>query len=224
MAAAAALLAVACLLGAPGAASASHRQVTLFADAGRLLTDPAGSLAQFRALGASTVRVVLQWQQVAPDPTATTIPAGFDGSDPDDYPAANWAPFDAIVQDAHQDGMAVDFTLAGGAPRWAQGAHIPPQGIADLSFAWKPNARLYGAFVHAVGVRYDGAFVPAGRVGAAARRPLLGPVERAQLRPGPGAAGDRRLHRVRRADDVPRPGRRGLDARCTRPATAATRS
>jgi hypothetical protein len=157
-----ALLTAACLLAAPGAASAAHRQVTLFADAGRLLSDPADSLLQFRALGATTVRVVLQWQQVAPDPTATTIPSGYNGSDPDDYPAAGWAPFDTIVQDAQRDGMGVDFTLSGGAPRWAQGAHIPPQGIADLSFAWKPNARLYGAFVHAVGVRYDGRFVPAG--------------------------------------------------------------
>jgi hypothetical protein len=156
---AAALLAAVCLLGAPGHASASHRQVALFADAARLVNDPTGALTSFRALGATTVRLVVQWDLVAPNATATTPPSGFDGSDPNDYPAANWAPYDAIVRDAHQVGMGVDFTLAGGAPRWAQGANIPPQGIADLSFAWKPNARLYGDFVHAVGERYDGRFV-----------------------------------------------------------------
>ena len=48
-------------------------------------------------------------------------PAGFDGGDPADYPAANWAPYDEVVKLAAADGMGVDFTLSGGAPRWAEG-------------------------------------------------------------------------------------------------------
>ncbi|MGI8714910.1 MAG: hypothetical protein ACR2NR_17375 [Solirubrobacteraceae bacterium] len=157
------LLAALCLVGAPGAASASSHQAQIIEADPPLLSDPVGTLAQFRALGANTVRVIVHWDYVAPDPTARTVPAGFNGgSDPYDYPAANWAPYDVIVNDARRDGITVDFTVAGGAPRWAQGANIPPQGIADQNFAWKPSARLYGGFVHAVGERYDGTFVPAG--------------------------------------------------------------
>ena len=114
------------------------------------------------------------------------------------------------MRDARTDGIRVDFTVAGGAPLWAQGASIPPQGLTDVNFAWKPNAGLYGQFVHAVGERYDGSYTPAGRVRALAGGALLGDVERAQLRPGPRPPGDRRLDGVGRPDDVPRAGRHRL--------------
>jgi hypothetical protein len=150
------LLATTAVLALAHAAGASQRQNQIIQADPPMLTDPVGTLAQFRALGANTVRIIVHWDFVAPD----TRPA--DGADPNSYPAANWAPYDAIVQEAHRDGMTIDFTVAGGAPRWAQGAHIPPQGQVDRSFAWKPDAKLYGDFVHAVGERYDGSFTPDG--------------------------------------------------------------
>ncbi|HEX3830720.1 MAG TPA: hypothetical protein VHW04_02055 [Solirubrobacteraceae bacterium] len=149
-----ALLAAAAVLAMADAAGASQRQIQIIQADPPMLSDPVGTLAQFRALGANTVRIIVHWDFIAPDIKPV------DGADPNSYPAANWAPYDAIVRDAQKAGMRVDFTVAGGAPRWAEGAHIPPQGLADKSFAWKPDAKLYGDFVHAVGERYSGSFTP----------------------------------------------------------------
>ncbi len=151
-----ALLAATTVLAMADAAGASQRQIQIIQADPPMLSDPVGTLAQFRALGANTVRIIVHWDFIA----STVKPAN--GSDPNSYPAANWAPYDALVRDARKDGIRVDFTVAGGAPRWAEGAHVPPQGLADKSFAWKPNATFYGQFVHAVGERYDGSFTPAG--------------------------------------------------------------
>jgi hypothetical protein len=151
---------VALALAAP--AGASRQQLQLMQADPLMLADPVGTLAQFRALGANAVRIIVHWDFVAPDPDAADPPTGFDGSDPTSYPAANWAAYDAIVRDARQAGITVDFTVAGGAPRWAEGAHVPPQGLIDRNFAWKPSATLYGQFVHAIGERYDGSFTPEG--------------------------------------------------------------
>jgi hypothetical protein len=151
-----ALLATLAMLALASAAGASPRQAQIMEAEPAMLADPVGTLAQFRALGANTVRIIVHWAAVAPD----AQPA--DGADPASYPAANWAPYDAMVRDAAQDHMTVDFTVAGGAPLWAQGAGIPPQGLADRNFAWEPDATLYGQFVHAVGERYSGSFLPDG--------------------------------------------------------------
>jgi hypothetical protein len=148
-------------LASAALASASRGQMAIIEDDPAVMTDPAGTLAEFRALGASTVRVIFHWSLISPRPTAQHIPAGFDPSDPNAYPASGWVAYDQIVRDATATGMTVDFTLAGGAPRWAEGSGIPPQG-ADLYYAWKPNAKLYGQFVHAVGERYSGHFTPPG--------------------------------------------------------------
>ncbi len=149
-------LATIAVLALAGTAGASRQQFQIIQADPPMLTDPAGTLAQFRVLGANTVRVILHWNLVAPD----RKPAN--GADPNSYPAAKWAPYDAIVRDARADGIRVDLTVAGGAPRWAQGPGVPPAGRVDRNFAWKPNAGLYGQFLHAVGERYDGSFTPPG--------------------------------------------------------------
>ncbi len=149
------------LLALPGSAAASKRQISIFQDDGRMLTDPAGTLATFRILGVTTVRVTLSWYHVTRDPGSSRRPSHFDGSDPNAYPAAGWAPYDQMVRDAAADGMQIDFTIAGGSPVWADGPGIPPGGNNPY-FAWKPSARLFGQFVHAVGERYDGSFTPTG--------------------------------------------------------------
>ena len=128
-------------------------------DRSPLETDPAAMLSQFRALGATTVRVIVNWYLLSPDPTSKQMPAGLAPSDPNAYAAAAWAPYDKTVRDAQADGMKVDLTLSGGAPRWAEASGIPPQGF-NPNYAWKPNAKLYGEFVHAVGERYSGSFTP----------------------------------------------------------------
>jgi hypothetical protein len=150
-----------CLLAVPTAASASKRQIAMIQDGPALAANVPGTLATFRELGATTVRVVLFWDAVAPDPTASTIPAGFNGSDPNAYPSAGWALYDTIVKDAKADDMTIDFTLTGGAPTWADGSG-EPSAYKNPYWAWKPKAKLYEQFVHAVGERYDGNFTPAG--------------------------------------------------------------
>ncbi|HLH66300.1 MAG TPA: hypothetical protein VKV27_11400 [Solirubrobacteraceae bacterium] len=155
----AALAAVAAL---PAPALASHTQLAIIQD-GSELTNPAAALAQFRALGANTIRVVLWWSQVAPDPNSARRPR-FDATDPGAYPAAGWAPYDALVRQAQQDGMRVYIQLSGGAPRWAEASAPPPTPhTAPGSIAWKPNAAQYGQFVSAVATRYSGSYTPPGQ-------------------------------------------------------------
>ncbi|MGA9859848.1 MAG: hypothetical protein WBQ18_18430, partial [Solirubrobacteraceae bacterium] len=100
---------------------------------------------------------------IAPGPTATKKPS-FNATDPNAYPAANWAPYDAVVEAAHEYGIKVDFTVTGGSPRWADKVAPPKAPGANASyFAWEPNAAAYGQFVQAVGKRYSGTFVPRGQ-------------------------------------------------------------
>jgi hypothetical protein len=151
------------LVAGPTPASASANQLSIIQDSPRLLADPSGTLATVRALGVNMVRVVVVWAQIAPDWEARTPPRAFDAADPAAYPEANWAPYDAIVKQANADGIAVDFTVSGGAPRWAEGPGIPLAALDNLYWAWKPSARDFGQFVRAVGERYSGTYVPRGK-------------------------------------------------------------
>lgn len=155
--------AVASLGGAaalPAAADADHSQTAIMEDAS-IYTNPAGTLQVFRSLGASTTRVVMYWYYLAPRAGSAKKPK-FDATDPNAYSAKAWAPYDAIVRDAAADGIKVDFTVAGGAPLWAQGGGIPAGSAGNGHYAWRPDAADYGQFMQAVGKRYDGHFTPRG--------------------------------------------------------------
>ena len=146
----------------PATALASHSQASIIEDF-NVISDPVGTLTQFRALGANTVRVILPWQAIAPSPYATKKP-NFNATDPSAYPAGNWVPFDTIVNTAQRLGLTVDLTVAGGAPRWAEAQAAPKSNAVNNNYvAWKPNAAEYGQFMQAVGKRYSGSFVPAGQ-------------------------------------------------------------
>jgi hypothetical protein len=146
----------------PATAAAKHSQASIIEDFG-VYTDPVGTLTQFRELGANTVRVILDWNLVAPDITATKKP-NFNATDPNAYPASHWTQFDNIVRIAHNLGLNVDLTVSGGSPRWAQAQATPKsKNFNAAAVAWKPNAAAYGQFVQAVGKRYSGRFVPAGQ-------------------------------------------------------------
>ncbi len=158
-----AIASVSAVAGTPAPASASVTQLSIIQDSSRVLSNPARTLATFRALGVSTVRVIVDWAQIAPSWDALTPPRAFDATDPAAYPAGNWAPYDAIVKLADADGIAVDFTLSGGAPRWAEGPGIPHAAIKNPYWAWRPSARAFGQFARAVGARYSGTYIPAGQ-------------------------------------------------------------
>src|ERR1700753_1845859 len=89
-----------------GRASASTRQLAIIQDRS-FLASPATALPNARALGARTIRVILQWQSVAPHPQPKRKPS-FDGSNPRAYPASAWAPYDALVRTARQEGIRID--------------------------------------------------------------------------------------------------------------------
>ena len=63
---------------------------------------------------------------------------------------------------AGADGIAVDFTLSGGAPRWAEGPGIPLAALHNQYWAWRPPPAEFGEFAHAVAERYSGSYVPPG--------------------------------------------------------------
>ncbi len=153
-------------LALPGTAAASHSQIAMIQDDGQLLANPSGTLAQMQALGAKTVRLEVYWSNIAPRPASTKQPS-FNAADPNAYPAAGWAPYDAVVRAAAAVGMTVDLVVAQGAPRWAEGPGIPSNYVVAHNpsakyFAWKPSAKDYGAFLQAMATRYDGKFTPSG--------------------------------------------------------------
>ncbi len=147
------------LIPASTPALASTKQLAMMQDGTLLLQDPTGALAKFRLLGANAVRIIVLWSSIAPSAKSSRQPH-FNASDPGAYPAANWAPWDAMVQDATADGIKVDLTVSGSAPRWADGPGLP--GPYNPQFAWKPSASDYAAFMHAIGQRYSGTYKPKG--------------------------------------------------------------
>ncbi|MGH3264770.1 MAG: hypothetical protein ACRDNS_22585, partial [Trebonia sp.] len=165
----AASMSLAALAAIPATAAAKHSQIAIIQDGSDLANAPA-AMAEFRALGATTVRVVVPWATIAPNATKTRKP-NFKATDPNAYPAKNWAPYDELDKAAKADGMTVDFVVTGGAPRWAEGRGIPggPHGFNNsqnkgaIFFAWKPSANEYGQFFKAVATRYSGHFKPRGQ-------------------------------------------------------------
>ena len=155
----AAILAVVLIAVPAGRAVASSQQTSIIEDDARLDADPGGTLARARLLGAQVIRVSVHWDSIAPSPLARKMPRNFNATDPAAYPAAHWALWDAIVTDAHQVGIRVDFDLMGGAPRWALGPGRPAR---NLNPNWDPSASAFGAFVRAIATRYSGDYVPPG--------------------------------------------------------------
>ena len=150
------------LLFSHGSAMASPKQLAMFEDDVTLRANPEATLQSFKQLGAGIVRVYIRWSAIAPNPDSTTRDPAFDAADPAAYPAANWATYDAIVSDAKALGLALDFTVSGGAPLWAQSSGIPA-GFDTPVYSWKPSAADYGLFVRALGTRYSGSYVPPGQ-------------------------------------------------------------
>jgi hypothetical protein len=158
-----AALAATVLAAAPAPAVASGGQVSIIDDGPHLLASPSATLNRFRVLGAQMVRVVVFWSQIAPDWSSTRRPRNFDAADPAAYPASHWAPWDAIVRDAAADGIAVDFTVSGGTPRWADGPGMPSIASSNPMRTWLPDAREFGLFMRALGTRYSGTYIPPGQ-------------------------------------------------------------
>jgi hypothetical protein len=124
------------------------------------------TLDRLKRLGVDSLRVTMLWKAIAPAPTSTTAPAGFDATNPGSYPAAAWAPYDRLVALARARGIAVLFNLTAPGPLWAMARGAPGARYADH---WMPSADAFGQFVAAVGRRYSGAYTPPGATAPLAR-------------------------------------------------------
>jgi hypothetical protein len=151
------LLAGALILIPAGRALASGSQLSILEDDPAVMTNPGPTLQRLRLLGVNQVRVPVRWLQIAPAAGSYRRPGHFNASDPAAYPARNWAPWDAVVQSAKANGIAVEFDVVGGAPLWATG-----RGARGHS-NWEPNAGEYGQFVRALATRYSGSYSPTAR-------------------------------------------------------------
>jgi len=135
------------LLVPAAAASASKTQFTTVEAPSELLFSgsPDAALSTISDLGATAVRLQLNWSSVAPDPDAKRAPS-FNQTDPNAYPAGAWARYDAAIDGARARGLKVYLTLTGPAPRWATASK--KDGLT------KPSAEAFSKFASAAGRRY----------------------------------------------------------------------
>ena len=150
------LLALA-LVVAP-AASASSTQESIFEDDYQVLQlgpdEQRRALDDFLALGADTVRSLVLWNQIAPDPGSTRRPKGFDGRNPAHYNPGLWDRYDDLVRGVQARGMGLLFSPSSPIPAWGSDC----SGSATKRRTCKPDPKLFGAFMQALGTRYSGEY------------------------------------------------------------------
>ncbi|HEY4095613.1 MAG TPA: hypothetical protein VGM33_08895, partial [Baekduia sp.] len=104
------------VLAVPTAHAKSTQEVTF--EAPRDLFDPAQREAAFNeidGLGAHALRVVLYWDEVAPEPDSRVKPQ-LDMTDPANY---DWSKYQPVLDEAKARGWTVQVTASGPVPRWA---------------------------------------------------------------------------------------------------------
>jgi hypothetical protein len=145
-------VAAACFALPTAPALAAPDQLSLVEDEVLMLSpDPqtqAQALDEAKALGADVVRANVIWARYAPSPNSRRRPRRFDGKDPAAYPGL--AVVDAFVQGAQARGLQVLLTPTGPIPAWASRCG----GSLSVKRVCKPNPKLFGAFVRALGKRY----------------------------------------------------------------------
>lgn len=148
------VVALATSLAAVPGASGSRGQTTLFDLGGVALDLPPAPrtvlLDELQDFGVDTVRVMVTWRQIAPEPGSPGKPA-FDQTNPAAYPAENWIRLDDMIQQANARGMDVLLTPTSPTPRW---------GSTSNSEVANPIAFDFGQFVQALGTRYSGSYTP----------------------------------------------------------------
>src|SRR3954454_312568 len=121
---------------------------TLMLDSGPVAQ--AQALDEAKALGADVIRANVIWSRLAPSPSAKKKPKGFDGKNPAAYPAGAFGMLDSLVSGAQARGLDVLLTATGPIPAWASKC----KGSVATLRTCKPDSKLFGAFVRALGTRY----------------------------------------------------------------------
>jgi hypothetical protein len=143
LALAAALVAALAVLAAPARASS---QMSVTFEAPRDLLDPAtrdAALAEIGSLGARSLRIVLYWHDVAPQPDGAR--PNLDETDPANY---DWSRYDPLIDAANARGWPVLLTVSGPVPRWAT--------RAGRDTVTRPSPKRFGLFMTAIGRHYGG--------------------------------------------------------------------
>jgi hypothetical protein len=139
-----ALLCAALALLVPAAAQASKTQSLTF-EAPRDLKDPSTrdqAFSDISSLGVHSMRLVLYWHDVAPEPDSRVKPK-FAEADPASY---DWRPYDAVINGIKARGWNLLLTVSGPVPRWAT------NGARDT--LTRPSPAEFQKFVHAVGLHF----------------------------------------------------------------------
>lgn len=158
-----ALLMICALVGSASTSSAAKKKKAMAALPGLAVgVDDTGfrdaktatlALTRSREVGASYIRVVADWNGVAPNDA--TKPAGFDPRNPAD-PLYKWSGIDGQIRRAVAAGFT-PYVMLLNAPKWAQNGKPPASAYAGGG-AWKPSAAEFGNFAHAAAVRYSGTY------------------------------------------------------------------
>src|SRR3954471_16347297 len=110
-------LVVAALLALAGPAQASTSQETIVQDDRMLLNFGVGvqsaALDELDTLGVDTVHAVINWDRLAPKPSSSKPPKGFNGRDPESYNQARWAAIDSLVRQTQARGIDLLLTPSG---------------------------------------------------------------------------------------------------------------
>jgi hypothetical protein len=144
----AAVLSLAALTGLahPRPALANRSQPTIFDAPRELRSDDARlrarTLDDIRDLGATWVRVVVSWHDVAPKSGRKHRPS-FAETNPVSY---DWHVYDRIVAEARARGLTVLMTPSSPVPRWAT--------LGGHSTTRFPSATHFGRFVQALGAHF----------------------------------------------------------------------
>ena len=144
-------------------ASAATSMESIFQDDSVLLNSGADSttsgLDEMGRLGVTTIHSLVVWAQVAPDRQATKRPKGFVGTDPADYPDANWEKYDRMVRAATARGLSIMLTATTPGPAWAGDCDTVTERQVCVI---KPSTKEFSRFVKALATRYSGTYVPEG--------------------------------------------------------------
>jgi hypothetical protein len=119
------------------------------------------ALIELDALGVDTVHAVVNWDTLAPKPSASKPPAGVDLTDPASYRESRWQVIDALVREAQVRGMDVLLSPAAPGPVWANGKSCTAKERrrARLRGTCRTDPKRYAQFVTALAKRYSGLYV-----------------------------------------------------------------
>jgi len=110
-------------------------------------TDPTAALWKQQGVGQG--RLTLVWTRIAPKPSSTKMPSGFNPRDPNSQ-GYTWGDVDRAVAALESNGLDVSILIAAPNPYWA--SQVPSR----RSPTYKPDPKALGDFMYAIAKRYKG--------------------------------------------------------------------